>query len=216
MAIEVQKVVKSFGTTTVLHGIDLAIRDREFVTIVGKSGSGKTTLLYIMSTLDEATSGSVAIDGINPADLDVEGLHLFRNKNIGYVFQFHYLLPELTVLENVLLPARKDKSQEKKKTYALELLETFGIADKAARFPSQISGGEQQRVAIARALVMKPKYVFADEPTGNLDTANGKIVMDLLKKVNREMGTTLVIVTHDPDYAALATRKIVVVDGRLS
>ncbi|HEX4923228.1 MAG TPA: ABC transporter ATP-binding protein [Bdellovibrionales bacterium] len=217
MALEVRGVYKRFTNppTTVLHGIDLTIKDGEFVTIVGRSGSGKTTLLYILSTLDQPTEGTLLINGTDPNTLSVEELHRFRNENIGYVFQFHYLLPELTALENVLLPARKTDSHVKRTPYALELLEAFGLKDKINRYPGQLSGGEQQRVAIARALIMNPRYIFADEPTGNLDTANGQSVMSLLTKINRETGSTLVLVTHEPEYAALAQREIRIVDGRI-
>jgi putative ABC transport system ATP-binding protein/lipoprotein-releasing system ATP-binding protein len=198
---------KSFGepATHVLKGIDLDIQDGELVSITGRSGSGKSTLLYILSSLDQPTDGVVEIDGRNIASLDEKHLHEMRNREIGFVFQFHYLLPELTALENVLMPARKAKRELEAKNYALELLDKFGIANKADRYPSQLSGGEQQRVAIARALVMKPKYLFADEPTGNLDSANSDVVMSIFKDVNKRDGMTIVYVTHDQGFAREGT-----------
>ncbi|MCC6278682.1 MAG: ABC transporter ATP-binding protein [Oligoflexia bacterium] len=216
--IKATKVTKRFEDppTQVLHPIDLQINPSEFVSIIGKSGSGKTTLLYILSTLDSPSTGICEIGGINPASLSEEDMHWFRNKNIGYVFQFHYLLPELNVLENVTLPSRKSGDVEQKIPYALELLAEFGLQDKTKRLPSQLSGGEQQRVAIARALIMKPKFIFADEPTGNLDTTNGITVMKLLQRVNKEFGATILLVTHEPDYAAMASRQIFIADGKLS
>lgn len=218
MAISCHNLIKEFGDppTRIIHGLNFVITDGDFVSISGRSGSGKSTLLYLISTLDEPTDGSVVIDGRNPAEMSVEELHTFRSRNMGFVFQFHYLLPELTALENVLMPARNLGLHHEKRERALELLKEFDIANKADHLPSQMSGGEQQRVAIARALIMDPKYIFADEPTGNLDTVNGRIVMDLLKKINEERGATLVIVTHDPDYAHMAHREIVLVDGYIA
>ena len=217
MSIEIKNLYKSFGMpeTKVLKGIDLTINDGELISIVGRSGSGKSTLLYVMSTLDNATSGQVIYDGIDITTLNEDDIHLLRNKNIGFVFQFHYLLPELTVLENVLLPAHKLKLQNTKKEYALKLIKEVGLKGKEDRLPGQISGGEQQRVAIARALLMSPKYLFADEPTGNLDTINGDKIMSLFHKINQEMKTTIIYVTHDPDYANQAKRKIELIDGNV-
>jgi putative ABC transport system ATP-binding protein/lipoprotein-releasing system ATP-binding protein len=149
-------------------------------------------------------------------ELDSRRLHSLRNQKTGFVFQFHYLLPELTALENVLIPARKAKRSEELTGRARDLLAEFEIADKANRFPSQLSGGEQQRVAIARALVMSPKYLFADEPTGNLDSASGDRVMRIFQDINANLGTTIIYVTHDPDYAALAKRQIHLIDGAIA
>lgn len=215
--IQCENIIKEFGSPPqrILHGLDFEIASGEFVSISGKSGSGKSTLLYLLSTLDLPSMGTVKIDGKDVAKMDEVEVHQFRNEHVGFIFQFHYLLPELTSLENVLLPARNLGLIEEKHDEAMELLQSFGIHGKAHKYPGQMSGGEQQRVAIARALIMKPKYVFADEPTGNLDSENGEIVMSILKKSNKEHGTTIVMVTHDPDFAAEAKREIYLVDGRI-
>ena len=199
MAILMDQIKKSFGhpgtngQNLVLKGISGEIKDGEMVSITGRSGSGKSTLLYIISSLDKPTSGNVLIDGVSLNKIDSKELHRFRNQKMGFVFQFHHLLPELTALENVLMPSLK--------------------AEKADQLPSQLSGGEQQRVAIARALVMKPAFIFADEPTGNLDSANGLLVLNLFKRINKEHGTTILYVTHDQVFAGMATRQINLVDG---
>ena len=217
MAIVGEKVVKEFGSPPlrVLHSLDFTINDGEFVSISGKSGSGKSTLLYIISTLDNPSSGRVLIDGNDPAEMSISALHQFRSHSVGFIFQFHYLLPELTALENVLLGPRNLGVQTEKLNYAKELLKEFDVANQAHKLPSQMSGGQQQRVAIARALVMNPKYLFADEPTGNLDSTNGLRVMEILKRINKETKTTIVLVTHEPDYSAIADREIILVDGRI-
>ena len=215
--IEVKNIVKSFPNTPepVLKGINLKIEDGDFISLVGKSGSGKSTLLYIISTLDHPTGGEVFYDAKDLNTFSREEIYRLRNHNIGFVFQFHYLLTELTAIENILLPARKANEVEKRKSFAMELLKTVGLEGKEHRYPGELSGGEQQRLAIARALVMNPKYIFADEPTGNLDSANGKIIMDLFKKVNQENGTTIIYVTHDNDFATLAKKKVILLDGKL-
>ena len=215
MTIVCKNLMKSFGEppTDVIKGIDLEIKDGEFISISGRSGSGKSTLLYLLSTLDIPSSGMISIDNKEPEKLSVEDLHKFRNTNLGFVFQFHYLLPELTAIENTLLPARKNKKQDEVKYYVDQLFEMFDIADTKNKLPSQLSGGEQQRVAIIRALSMKPRYLFADEPTGNLDSVNGKLVMDILKKANKDWGMTLVLVTHEPDYAEMAETQVFLKDG---
>ena len=217
MSIHLTQVGKSFGKpeTHVLHEINLSIEEGELVSLTGKSGSGKSTLLYILSTLDFPTRGEVEIGDHKVTQMNVREVHEFRNLHMGFVFQFHHLLPELTTLENVLIPAMKTGRHKERRAAAEELLHEFGLADKFHRFPNQLSGGEQQRVASARSLVMAPKYLFADEPTGNLDSANGQVVMDLLKRVNKERQTTVIYVTHDPDFAALAPRQIQLVDGRV-
>lgn len=218
MAIRIDKIIKRFptGSTPVLKQISLEIGNDDFVALTGRSGSGKSTLLYIMSSLDVPTSGSVEIDGHNIQTMDEAALHDFRNQHLGFIFQFHYLLPELTALENVLLPARRTRQHETRRDYAVHLLQQFGLGEKIDRFATQLSGGEQQRVAIARALVMRPKYIFADEPTGNLDSANGDRVMEILRQAHTEDHTCVIYVTHDPDYAAQAKRRITLVDGEVA
>ncbi|MGZ5279656.1 MAG: ABC transporter ATP-binding protein, partial [Pseudobdellovibrionaceae bacterium] len=192
MTILIKDLKKNFGTPPidVLKGISEEIRTGEMVSIVGRSGSGKSTLLYLISSLDQPSSGEVIIDGHPLKELNSQELHRFRNIKMGFVFQFHHLLPELSAIENVLMPAFKTKTQEARRPSALQLLKEFGIEDKANSFPGQLSGGEQQRVAVARALVMEPTYLFADEPTGNLDSQNGQLVMNLFRKINQERGTT--------------------------
>ena len=218
VALRLKGVEKSFGDppTRVLQGISLDIRGGEFVSLLGRSGSGKSTLLYIMSTLDSPTRGEVVVNGRSVTQMSSPELHDFRNRHVGFVFQFHYLLPELTALENVLMPALKRNLRQERLARAKELLRAFGLEDKEGRFPSQLSGGEQQRVAIARALVMEPQFLFADEPTGNLDSSNGDAVMQLLKEINHSKGTTVVYVTHDPDYAQMASRQIRLIDGQVA
>ena len=218
MSIIIKDITKSFGEppTAVLKGISGEIKDGEMVSITGRSGSGKSTLLYIISSLDKPSSGNIIIDQINLYQMSIKELHQFRNQKMGFVFQFHHLLPELSALENILMPTLKVDKNPKYKSMAMDLLKEFGIADKADKLPSQISGGEQQRVAIARALVMEPRFLFADEPTGNLDSLNGLLVMNLFKRINQERGTTIIFVTHDQLFADMATRKINMVDGLIA
>ncbi len=215
--IKVDNVKKAFGEPAIeiLHGISFEIPDKSFVSITGRSGSGKSTLLYSMSTLDHPTSGSVYFDGVEISTMNEKDVHEFRNLKMGFIFQFHYLLPELSALENVLMPARRTGQHIARRKRAIDLLTEFGMVEKLDRLPRQLSGGEQQRVAIARSLIQEPKYVFADEPTGNLDSANGEIVMNWLKKATRDSNTTVIYVTHDPDFAALADKKIFLKDGSL-
>lgn len=215
--LEVKHINQSFGEppTQVLHDINFSVETGKFVSITGRSGSGKSTLLYILSTLDIPISGEVFFDGVDLTKLPEQELHEFRNQKMGFIFQFHYLLPELSALENVLMPTRKKNLQVAKRDQAIHLLTEFDLANKLDRLPKQLSGGEQQRVAIARALIMDPLYLFADEPTGNLDSANGDVVMNLLKRVTSNGKSTVLYVTHDPDYAALAEQKIFLVDGRV-
>jgi lipoprotein-releasing system ATP-binding protein len=217
MGFEARNLVKSFGRppVPVLKGLSFRIADGEFVAVTGRSGSGKSTLLYTLSTLDPATSGAVLLDGRDTGSLSQKDLHRFRNQRMGFVFQFHYLLPELVCEENVLFPARKTGRQEELRGHAVQLMEDFEISHIRRKLPGQISGGERQRVAIARALVMKPKYLFADEPTGNLDSVSGEKVISLFERVNRERGTTVIMVTHEPDYAARAGRRIGLKDGEI-
>lgn len=215
--IEIIDLKKSFGQppTEVLKGITATICDGEMVSIVGRSGSGKSTLLYILSTLDRPSSGSVRIDGVEMSKLSVQEIHAFRNQQMGYVFQFHHLLPELNCLENVLMPAVKRGIRPEDRDRADFLLAEFGLLEKAKKRSTHLSGGEQQRVAIARALLLNPKYLFADEPTGNLDSKNGEIVLRYFQKIHKEYGTTIIFVTHDTEFAKLADREILLKDGRL-
>lgn len=216
--IECHKVTKEFGRPPqeILHGLSFKIDDGEFVSISGRSGSGKSTLLYLISSLDLPSSGTVKLEGKDLASYNIKEIHQFRNSHIGFIFQFHYLLPELTALENVLLPARNLGIQEKLRSTAIEILDRLGVKKQQDHYPSQLSGGEQQRVAIARAIILKPKFIFADEPTGNLDTVNARIVMDILKEVNQVDHTTVCLVTHDPGFAAMAKREIYLIDGRIA
>ena len=199
----------------VLTDISLEIKDGEFVSLTGRSGAGKSTLLYIISSLDNPTQGTVEISGQDVTKMDSESLHRFRNQQMGFVFQFHYLIAELTAIQNVLMPARKFREEVKRQPRAEMLLEQFGLKDKLNRFPRQLSGGEQQRLAIARSLIMEPKYLFADEPTGALDTINGSLVMDIIRDCSVKQGMTVVMVTHDPDFALMAQREIRLVDGQV-
>jgi ABC-type lipoprotein export system ATPase subunit len=218
MAIELKNVWKTVGdpAVEVLKDITARIEEAEFVSLVGRSGSGKSTLLYLISSLDNPTRGQILYDGTDLSELNSEDLHALRNQAMGFVFQFHYLLSELTALENVLLPAMKrGKVSNEQRDYARALLSEVGLDGKFDRLPRQLSGGEQQRVAIARALSMKPRFLFADEPTGALDSINGERVMDIFARVNREYGTAIVMVTHDPDFAARASRQIFLSDGRV-
>lgn len=217
MSIVGKNIVKEFGdpAVRVLHGLDFEIKSGEFVSISGRSGSGKSTLLYIISTLDAPSKGTLLIDGKNYDELDPKEVHAFRNKEVGFIFQFHYLLEELTALENILLPAQNLGLHEELRSHALELMERFEIPTKANSFPKQMSGGEQQRVAIARALLLRPRYIFADEPTGNLDSHNALKVMETLRQVNKDYGTTILLVTHEEDFSKMADREILLRDGKI-
>ncbi len=217
MSILMKNITKSFGEppTHILKGISGEIKDGEMVAITGRSGSGKSTLLYIISSLDKPTSGEVIVDNESLTKMTSKEIHHFRNLKMGFVFQFHHLLPELNALENILMPTLKEIPKIDRKDFALELLNEFGISNKANSLPSQLSGGEQQRVAIARALIMKPKIIFADEPTGNLDSANGQLVMNLFMRINKERGTTIIYVTHDQQFAQMSSRQINMVDGAI-
>ena len=214
--IEIQGVTKSFGELQVLKGIDLIIYKGEVVSVVGPSGAGKTTLLQIMGTLDKADSGSVVIDGIDVGQLKEKDLSAFRNKRIGFVFQFHQLLPEFTALENVMMPALiggMSSGEAMKK--AKETLAFLGLAERASHKPAELSGGEKQRVAVARALINDPAVIFADEPSGSLDTKNKEELHQLFFDLRDRLGQTVVIVTHDEGLAQLTDRTIHMVDGRI-
>ena len=214
--IEIRGIKKSFGTLEVLKGIDLDIERGRIVSIVGASGAGKTTLLQIMGTLDKPDSGSVVIDGVNVMNLSDAKRSAFRNKHMGFVFQFHQLLPEFSALENVMMPALiGGVSRREAKRRAEELLAFMGLSDRASHKPNELSGGEKQRVAVARALVNKPDVVFADEPSGSLDTQNKQELHRLFFDLRDQFGQTFVIVTHDEQLANIADRKICMQDGRI-
>lgn len=207
-------ITKSYGTLPVLRGINLEISRSEIVSIVGASGAGKTTLLTILGTLDRADGGKLEIDGQDISQLNTNQLAAFRNKRIGFVFQFHHLLPEFSALENVCMPAfiaKTPKAEAEKR--AKELLDLLGLADRSTHKPSELSGGEQQRVAVARALVNNPAVVFADEPSGNLDSATSKSLHELFFQLRKDLGQTFVIVTHNEELAAMADRKLTIKDG---
>lgn|SRR5690554_1896301 len=211
------KITKSYGDLQVLKGVDLHVKAGEIVSIVGASGAGKTTLLQILGTLDRADSGELKLGGKNVMGLSTEGLAKFRNKHIGFIFQFHHLLPEFTALENVCLPAFIAKvSKKNAEKRALELLETLGVAQRAEHKPGELSGGEQQRVAVARALMNAPDVIFADEPSGNLDSKNAKALHELFFKLREDFGQTFVIVTHNHDLARMADRMLTMVDGKIA
>ncbi len=217
MGLSARNLVKAFGEppTVILKKLSFDIQDGEFVAITGRSGSGKSTLLYSLSTLDPLTSGTLLLDSHNTQELCSKELHHFRNQNMGFVFQFHHLLPELNCEENVLFPARKTDRHEELRDYAVQLMEDFEIGYIRKKLSGQISGGERQRVAIARALIMKPKYLLADEPTGNLDSVSGEKVISIFERVNRDFKTTVLMVTHEADYAARAKRRIGLKDGKI-
>lgn len=215
--IQLHGITKSFGSLQVLRGIDLQVNRGEVVAIVGPSGAGKTTLLQIMGTLDRPDEGEVIIDGENVNRLSATKIAHFRNKNIGFVFQFHQLLPEFTALENVMIPALIGGTGKKEaRQRAQELLDFMGLADRAEHKPNQLSGGEKQRVAVARALVNHPAVVFADEPSGSLDTHNKEELHRLFFDLRDRMGQTFVIVTHDEALASQTDRTIHMLDGYIT
>ena len=210
-----KKTLRSGSTSLeILKGIDLSIPSRQFVVIMGASGSGKSTLLGLLAGLDAPTSGTVAIDGEEISHLSEDALARIRAIKLGFVFQSYQLIPTLTALENVLLPHELHAADDGKPR-AQELLASVGLEERMHHYPVQLSGGEQQRVALARAFMLRPPVILADEPTGNLDSATGARVMELLLELNRREGTTLVLVTHDASLAAHAERKILVRDGRI-
>lgn len=212
--IKLQGVTKTYGQTRVLRGLDLEIAPGELVAIRGASGSGKSTLLYLIGGLERPTEGDVIVKGQNLKALDDDALATYRNADVGFIFQFHFLLPSLNALGNILLPARiagKPTAEVEKR--ALELAGILGVSDKLKAWPHELSGGEQQRVNIVRALSLKPPLLLCDEPTGNLDSKNSEKVTQLLKDLATSMGTTLLVVTHDDKVASAFERKIVIEDG---
>ncbi len=212
--IQARNIEKSFGELKVLKGLDFNVGKAEVVSIMGASGAGKSTLLQILGTLSTPDAGTLLIDGTDVLGLDDKGMAEFRNLRLGFVFQFHHLLPEFTALENVMIPAfiagRSRKDAEKA---AVELLSDMGLGERLTHKPSQLSGGEQQRVAIARALINRPAVLFADEPSGNLDTKTKEEIHGLFFQLREKYGQTVVIVTHDPELAAMCDRSLYMVDG---
>lgn len=214
--IKLEGITKSFGSLQVLKGIDLEINKGEIVSIVGPSGAGKTTLLQIMGTLDEPDKGSVEIDGTVVSRMKEKELSAFRNKNIGFVFQFHQLLPEFTALENVMIPAFiAGTASREANERAMKVLDFMGLADRASHKPNELSGGEKQRVAVARALINDPAVILADEPSGSLDTKNKEDLHQLFFDLRDRLGQTFVIVTHDEGLARITDRTVHMVDGMI-
>jgi len=207
-------IVPKSGEVKVLKGINLLIDSGEKVALMGPSGAGKSTLIHILGLMDKPTSGQVFIDNVDITNYSQNKLAKMRKDNIGFVFQFHYLLADFTVIENILMPVW-DKKKEKKE-YALNLLEIMGLTDRANHMPNELSGGEQQRVALARALINNPKILFADEPTGNLDRQTGEKIENLMFGMCSKLNTTLLVVTHSQELANLADRQIKMVDGKIS
>lgn len=219
--LELQGINKIYGTTIrtqVLTDINLSFEERSFNSVIGQSGSGKSTLMNIMGTLDTPTSGSVIVNGVNTSKMTATQLALYRNKSIGFVFQFHYLLPEFTALENVLMPYRIGNSTVRPEilSRARELMTLVGLEKVMNNNATQMSGGQQQRTAVARALLNNPSMILADEPTGNLDSTTTETIYDLLRDINDKFGTTFIIITHDRRIAEKADRIIEIADGRIN
>ena len=214
MMIELQGITKSFGALQVLKGVDLQVEQGEVVSIIGPSGAGKTTLLQIMGTLDRPDSGRVTIGGVAVEQLKERELASFRNRHIGFVFQFHQLLPEFTALENVMIPAFiAGRTRKESEVEARKLLDFMGLTERAQHKPKELSGGEKQRVAVARALINRPDVILADEPSGSLDTRNKEELYHLFFDLRQQLGQTFVIVTHDEGLAQMTNRTIHIVDG---
>jgi lipoprotein-releasing system ATP-binding protein len=214
--LQAREITKSYGTLNILKGVNLEVGSGEIVTIVGASGAGKSTLLHIIGTLDKPDSGTVILNDIDIRSLSQKKLSAFRNEHIGFIFQFHHLLPEFTAIENITIPAYiAKKSRREAEGRAKELLELLGLADRADHKPTELSGGEQQRVAVARALVNNPSVVLADEPSGNLDSNNAESLHKLFTDLRDQFNQTFVIVTHNEHLADLADRKIMMKDGHI-
>lgn len=215
--IEIKKVSKSFGDLNVLQSVNLTIQQGEIVSIVGKSGAGKTTLLQIIGSLDRPTSGTVLMDGVDLFQLSDKQLAQFRNRHIGFIFQFHQLLPEFTALENVMMPGLiAGEDRDRVSARAQQLLIELGLRERMTHKPAQLSGGEKQRVAAARAMMMKPSIILADEPSGSLDESNKKELHQLLLRMRSEFGQTILIVTHDKELAQISDRIVELKDGKLN
>ncbi len=216
MVLQASNIHKSYGTLEILKGVNVGIARGEIVSIVGRSGAGKSTLLHILGTLDGADQGELLIDDTAVRSLKANQLAAFRNRHIGFVFQFHHLLPEFTALENVCIPGFIQKTPETQvRKRAAELLDYLGLADRMTHKPTELSGGEQQRVAVARALINQPALIFADEPTGNLDSAASQDMHRLIRQLRDDYGQTFVIVTHNQELAELSDRRLEMRDGRL-
>lgn len=214
MILKAENIHKSYDDLSILKGIDLEINQNEIVSIIGASGAGKTTLLQILGTLDKPSEGSINIAGTNPFTLNEKELSSFRNSALGFIFQFHQLLPEFTACENIMLPALiKGINKKEAKEQALELLIKVGLEDRAQHKPSELSGGEQQRTAVCRALINKPKIIFGDEPSGNLDTQSSRDLHELFFKLRDDFNQTFVLVTHNKELSAMADRSLTMVDG---
>ena len=215
MILKAENIQKSYDDLSILKGIDLEINQNEIVSIIGASGAGKTTLLQILGTLDKPTEGSLSIAGTNPFTLNEKELSSFRNSALGFIFQFHQLLPEFTACENIMLPALiKGINKKEAKEQALELLIKVGLEDRAKHKPSELSGGEQQRTAVCRALINKPKIIFGDEPSGNLDTQSSRDLHELFFKLRDDFNQTFVLVTHNKELSGMADRALTMVDGK--
>jgi len=212
--IQAKNITKHYGQLQVLKGVDLTVKKGEIVSIVGASGAGKTTLLHILGTLDRMDHGSLSINGINPFDLNAKALAQFRNKSLGFIFQFHQLLPEFSALENVCFPALiQNQSMRNAQIRAKELLDYLGLSHRFDHKPGALSGGEQQRVAVARALMNQPALILADEPSGNLDTQNAQELHQLFFDLRKAFDQTFIIVTHNSDLAQMADRQLVMENG---
>jgi lipoprotein-releasing system ATP-binding protein len=213
--VSTKNITKSYGSLPILKGVSLEVSQGEIVSIVGASGAGKSTLLHILGTLEKPDSGTLMIDKTNVFELSAKKLALFRNQKIGFVFQFHHLLPEFSAIENVCIPAwiaGTGKKEAMKR--AMELLEILNLKDRAEHKPNELSGGEQQRVAIARALINNPAIVLADEPTGNLDSQNSKAIFDIINNLRNQLGQTFIMVTHNQELADLSDRALTMIDGK--